>query len=214
MDPPAELVLTDTAQNPWRVRLGESGATFTPDVGTAAVVARDAVTRAMKVFTTLTGKAALLVSFDERRAVFHLDPPTLATLGGWIGRDAMTRMAVRAFATIALVCGALWIVGSFPLDGDPEAGVAAVPIDMLGMGLGVLGVVAGAIGRWSPRRYVLVLDAAWCIGVAVHGLWDVIYEQASPFWLIFSAALAAQALGQLRLFFALGALPIPGRPAA
>lgn len=207
MDPPSELKLTDTAQNPWRVRLNEAGATFIPDVGAAAVVARDAATRAMKVFTTLTGKAALLVSLDERRAVFHLEPSTLAAFGGWIGRDAMTRMAVRAFATIALVCGALWIVGSFPLDGDPDAGVAAIPIDVLGMGLGVLGIIAGAIGRWSPRRYVLVLDAAWCIGVAVHGLWDVVYDAASPLWLVFSAALAAQALGQLRLFFALGALP-------
>jgi hypothetical protein len=202
-----QLELQDTVRQRWRLDLGAERLRFASDEAVIDVV-RERIDDALSIVHAAGSKPLLRLKDAEhkKRHHFKLEPEQFAVLGAWVGRKRMTRLSVVGFAWIGIIVGVLWILGSLPMQADLENSIEAVPFSIPGLLLGVLALGAGIMAKLAPMRGVLVADAAWCVGASIDSVWDVLYADSSPVWLIVPIILLGVAYGQLRLFGLLGLL--------
>jgi hypothetical protein len=196
--------LIDTTLQKWRVDLSTERLRFSRESDVVNVTLADLFAK-LTIVHAAGAKPLLRLTDEQKRVHFKLDAEEFATLGAWMGRKRMTRLAVIGFAWIGIAVGVLWLFGSL-IGPEIETALETQPFDVTGVLLGVIALGAGVTAKFAPMRGVLVADAAWCTGASIDKVWDVLYQGDHPMWLVIPAVLLGVAYGQLRLFVLIGQL--------
>ncbi len=128
---------------------------------------------------------SIFVYVGKKRVVFKLEKNQLRVLKRWLGPPTIVglKIALKRRLKWCLPIGILFIIVSIPLPGDPEAGLEAIPFDVVSAFLGVALVGISLLARIWPRRVWFLLDSIWFLLLAV----DVavsLYQGNSWWWLI------------------------------
>jgi hypothetical protein len=118
---------------------------------------------------------------------FKVPPDALAALSQWRGPptpadlQAALRRRIGWLWTVPL--GVLLILASLPLP-DPATGAIAVPVDVVGMLLGLLLLALPVLRALWPRPVLFLLLALWFAGIGVDLTVDVVRGKSSVYWLL------------------------------
>jgi hypothetical protein len=144
---------------------------------------------------------ALVVKIPKAKA-FQLDSEAYETVESWLKpytrQDVATILKARLKWTLPIAL--LFMFTSLPLPGNEVEGLAPVPFDLFGFGLGVGLIVLGVLARVKPNRNLFLVDAVWFMLLAAENAWTVVERGGSWWWLLFSAFLVWVALTPLGFY--------------
>jgi hypothetical protein len=142
----------------------------------------------------------------KKRRGFQLpDDAQLEALQKWIGpptHEGLRAELKRAFYA-SLPIGIMFVVTSLPSSGDPAKGIAAVPMDWLGLWLGGSLIVLAPTARRFPHRGFFVLNALWMLVLAGELVHRFLSGSSGAWWLlllVFHYAVIASSLRAYRKF--------------
>ena len=144
---------------------------------------------------------ALVVKMPKSKA-FQLDAEAYQVVEDWLRPYTRADVAtiLRARLKWTLPIALLFMVTSIPLPGDPEQGVPAVPLDLVGFALGAGLIALGVLARKRPHPVLFLADAIWFLLLAVQNVWMVAARGSSPWWMLFSAFLIWVAMTPLGFY--------------
>ncbi len=202
----SSLQLDDVRQRAWTIHVSDDVTRFVPKDAEAspAQLSKKDFDKSVRLMASITSALILQLNTASEKVMFRLNDAQFVALGNALGREQVTRMAVRSFTWIAIIAGALWVVGAIPVAAVPEEGIEATTFSLFQMALGIIILVAGIAGRFVAHRFIVLIDAVWCVAAACNGALDIINGVSSVWWGIASAALAGLALGQLKMYRLLG----------
>jgi len=126
----------------------------------------------MKSATVIEGMRVLAVS-KPIKASFKLTPATAALLTDWIGKPALAACYLRRRYAWVLPVAVIWVFGSLPMKGDPDAGTDSIPFDPFGLVLGLILVASWAWAKWRPHPTLFLVDSTWFLLMGGYLLKDV-----------------------------------------
>jgi hypothetical protein len=130
----------------------------------------------MKLLTLKTGK----------KATFKLTPEATAAIAQWLGKSMLASFYLRRRYAWIIPVAAIWIIGSLPIAGNPQAGIDAKPLDLIGLCMGFALVIAWAIAKWRPHPILFLVDSFWFLCLAGYLINDVVHGR-SKYWLLLVA---------------------------
>ena len=152
----------------------------------------------VQVVDGLLVKRTLVVK-KPKRTTLQLEPRGFRRLARWIGEPTLLRLALKQRLSWTIPIGILFVLGSMPLPGDPEAGLEAVPFNPVSAVLGAALIVQGLASRRLPRPLFFLLDALWFLGLAADTVYRV-WQGQSPYWLVLVVLQIGLAVSGLRLW--------------
>jgi hypothetical protein len=180
------LAPTNKKSDSWRVALDEERAIFRPFEGLGVhAVRRDENADHLELVTF--GKVAVLtVRTTKPKLQFKLTQEQRERFAAWLGPPTMNhlRVVLRQSYSLMLAIAVLYVLTSLPLPGDPEAGVEALALAPVGLGLGLAAFGLWAHARYHPRPYLFLLDVVWFLVLAADNAWAVSAGRISPWWLL------------------------------
>ena len=108
-----------------------------------------------------------------RKIMFRLPPEAVTAVVEWIGPSLLASHYLKRRYSWVLPLAIIWILGSLPVPGDPEAGQEAVPLDWFGMGLGFALLASWGFARWRPNPLLFLVDSIWFLCLAGYLTYDV-----------------------------------------
>jgi hypothetical protein len=127
-----------------------------------------------------------LLIMTPKRVAFKLDKSQAEMIEQWLGPINQGRLAValkRRFA-FCIVVAIFIIITSFPMQGDPDMGVGPIPINYIGMALGISLLGLAALAKFWPRPILFLLDSIWFIALAANIGYNIYTGENSIYWLI------------------------------
>ena len=120
-----------------------------------------------------------------KKQMFELKPEQAALLKEWLGPPTVKelKMTLKKRLKWCLPLGILFILTSFPMSADPEAGLEAIPFDTVGAILGAVLIGLAVMMRFWPRRELFLVNSAWFLVVVVKVSYDII-KGSSWLWSI------------------------------
>lgn len=184
----------------WTLQLFAEGLRGERQEGDAASfhIVRDHLPESIQLLDGLLVKRTLVVK-KPRKTTLQLEPGPFRTLSRWIGQPTLLRLALKQRLSWTLPIGVLFVLGSLPLPGDPEAGLDPTPFHPVWAILGALLIVQGFVARRWPRPVLFLLDSLWFVGLAAataYGVW----QGDSPYWLVVVLLQLGLAVGGVRLW--------------
>ena len=134
-----------------------------------------------------------------RKVTLKLPDEAVRAVADWIGEPTLALFHLKRRYSWVLPVAVIWIVGSLPLPGDPDAGVEAVPLDWIGMVLGGALLVSWAFARWRPHPVLFLVDSIWFLCLAAYLIHDV-WNGRSRLWMILVGLLLWMAITGFRHF--------------
>ena len=199
--PPETLEGAETGRKPqrWTLRLFRDGFRGERQDGAASFhVLRAKLLDAIQIVDGLLVKRTLVVR-KPRRTTLQFGPPAFRRLSRWIGEPTLLRLALKQRLSWTIPIGILFVLGSVPLPGDPEAGVEAIPFNPVSAALGTFLIVQGLASKRLPRPVFFLLDALWFLGLAADTVYRV-WAGQSPYWLVLVVLQLGLAASGLRLW--------------
>ena len=152
----------------------------------------------MKSATLIEGMRVFALT-KPRKATFKLAPEGVTALAEWIGQPVLAAYYLRRRYGWVLPVAIIWVIGSLPLGGDTASGVAAVPFDPVGLGLGLTLIVSWAFAKWRPHPLLFLIDSLWFLCLAGYLVKDVIGGRSKG-WLVLVALLVWMTITGLKHF--------------
>jgi len=118
-----------------------------------------------------------------KKVSLKLSPPASQAIADWIGAPALAGHYLKRRYSWVLPVAIIWILGSLPLPGDPESGVEAVPLDGIGIALGMALLISWAFSKWRPHPILFLVDSIWFLCLAGYLTYDV-WNGRSKLWMI------------------------------
>ncbi|MFN7141524.1 MAG: hypothetical protein ACK4UN_19525 [Limisphaerales bacterium] len=166
-----------------------------PGQGQPYIILRDQVMRT----ATLVERMGAFVLQKPRKVTFNLTSEGTATLADWIGKPIMAAVYLKRRYGWILPIAVLWVLGSLPIKGNPDAGVEGVPFDPIGLILGLTLIVSWALAKWRPHPALFLVDSLWFLAMAGHLVVGVVNGR-SKLWLILVALLVWMMVTGLKHF--------------
>lgn len=130
-----------------------------------------------------TENVRALMLHKPKKVTLKLTPEATAAVADWIGKPMLASLYLKRRYAWVLPVAIIWVLGSMPVSGNPEAGTPAHPPDLVGLGLGIVLVVAWAFARWRPHSMLFLVDSIWFLFLAGYLANDVI-QGRSKLWLL------------------------------
>ena len=175
---------------PWRLTLLTQYLRLDGPEGERFEVSRDKSPDQVELMKAWGGGVILTVK-TPKRLVFGLDAVQQAAVEGWLGppTQGVLQAALKKRFSFGLALGALFIVSSVPISGDPDRGVADVPFDPLFFTLGLVLVALRVVMKLWPHRVLFLVDSFWFLVLAAKVVYDIAHGSS---WLwVFVALLCA-----------------------
>lgn len=194
----------------WTLRASESGLELERDGERYVILPEELGKRATLADGALV-RGVLSVRLEGRggRDAFHLEDASVTALLRGLGPHLAVRWLLGQHVRFFLAIAILFLLTSIPVPGDPASGAEPIPLDWMGIVLGLGLVVIAIAARYRPQAWLFVLDAGWLFVLAATGVADVVRGAASPWWLLLYAALASSAWTAVRLYRRLRAAGAP-----
>ena len=109
------------------------------------------------------------------------------------------RAALKGLTYCAIPVGALWLFASLPVPADVDAGVSAVPADVLGLALGAGLVTLGILRLFVMTRWLFIVDAVWWTVFAGYMIAGILSGD-SPWWGIMTVFAVVFVVAQIQAF--------------
>jgi hypothetical protein len=199
--PPETLEATESGRRPrqWTLLMFPDGFRGERQDDAASFhVLRTKLADLVQVVDGLLVKRTLVVK-RPKRTTLQLEPRGFRRLSRWIGEPTLLRLALKQRLSWTIPIGILFVLGSMPLPGDPEAGLEAVPFNPVSAVLGAALIVQGLASRRLPRPVFFLLDAFWFLGLAADTVYRV-WQGQSPYWLVLVVLQIGLAVSGLRLW--------------
>ncbi|MCP4642437.1 MAG: hypothetical protein GY851_18475 [bacterium] len=170
-------------KQPWTLTLRENALHLSREDGTGLDVTREQADSELVLLTPSFAPPLLTLKAPSKLG-FKLTTDQFRVISGWIGWERHVRAALKRRMSWSLPVGILWIVSALPMGGDPAEGIEAIPLDPVGMllGVGLLGI--GTLARILPHRGLFLVDSVWYLLLLGHILYRL-----SHGWSWFSAAI-------------------------
>ena len=152
-----------------------------------------------------------VLAVRKPRAInFKLSPEALAAFKRWLGplTSADLRKVLKKRYSWVLPIAFIIAITSLPMSGDPAQGIKPVPVDPLGLALGVLLGGIWVWARYRPMRIIFLVDAVWFAFVAGRNILNVL-GGSNKWWLLFSAWLLLLAFWGVKWFAHFGPMREP-----
>ncbi len=159
------------------------------------IILRDQV---MRTATLVEGMRAFALQVPIK-TTFNLTPEATAILAEWIGKPVLAAVYLKRRYGWILPIAILWILGSLPIRGNPEAGVAAVPFDAIAFVLGSILVVSWAFAKWRPHPVLFLIDSMWFVAMGGHLVMTVVNGRSKG-WLVLVLLLVWMVINGLKHF--------------
>lgn len=146
----------------------------------------------------IEGLRALAVK-KPRKLNFKLTVEAVDAVGAWLGAGRLAAFYLKQRYSWVLAIAIIWVFGSLPMPGDPDAGIDAIPLDVFGLGLGLVLAVSWAFAKWRPHPGLFLVDSIWflCLtGYLVNG----VFNGRSKLWMILVGMLLWMAIKGFKLF--------------
>jgi hypothetical protein len=120
-----------------------------------------------------------------KKQLFELKPEQAALLKEWLGPPTVKDLKITLKKRLkwCLPLGVMFIFTSLPMSAKPEAGLEAIPFDIVGAILGVVLIGLAVMMRFWPRRELFLVNSAWFLVGAVKVSYDII-KGSSWLWSI------------------------------
>ena len=193
----------------WRLELRPSDlALFEGDDARPYVVLREQFHNEGAMFSE--GMRVLWLK-KPKKVTFKLTPEVTTAMADWIGKPMLARLYLKRRYAWVLPVAIIWVLGSLPIAGNPEAGTQAQPLDLMGLGLGLALVIAWAFAKWRPHCVLFLVDSIWFLWLAGYLIYDVVHGR-SRLWLILVALLLWMVVTGLRQFARFRGTPLTLSP--
>jgi hypothetical protein len=128
---------------------------------------------------------SFLVIHVPKQITFKMQKTDSETVKQWLGPPTFKglKIALKRRLKWCIPIAILFIVTSFPLPVDPEAGLAALPFDPVSLFLGVVLLGIALVSNIRPARNLFLVDAFWFFLLAAKVTVQVI-QGDSLLWLI------------------------------
>jgi hypothetical protein len=194
----------------WRIELRPSDlALFEGDDPRPYVLLREQLHDQGAVFSE--GMRVLSLK-KPKKVTLKLTPEATTAMADWLGKPLLARLYLKRRYAWVLPVAIIWVLGSLPIAGNPEAGTQAQPLDLVGLGLGLALVIAWAFAKWRPHCTLFLVDSIWFLWLAGYLIYDVVHGR-SQLWLILVALLlwmVVTGLKQFTRFRGTPLAPLPG----
>jgi hypothetical protein len=183
----------------WTLHLYPNGLRATPDAGGADVhLLRDEAAKAWRLGEAPWG-GAFIVMKKPARVSWQATDEVFDRAARWLGYAPALKMALANRLSWTVPIGLLFVLTSFPLEGNPGKGVAPIPFNPVSALLGAFLLVQGIVSRFVPHRVFFALDTIWVVALIAQNLAGIA-AGASPFWLVLVVFQVFLALSGWRLF--------------
>jgi hypothetical protein len=173
---------------PWTLRIFPQGIHLTPERGGHPPIhlLRSEIATHVQLLNFGLTPRTLVVRKPVKRN-FKLDQTAWPALTAWVGRDARLRMALRQRFGLGIWVGAILMLASIPLGGDPAAGIPPKPFDLQAAALGALLIGGTLVSRRRPHPLMFLADSLWFVGIAMMIAIQVLNGR-NPLWLMVVAS--------------------------
>lgn len=154
---------------------------------------------AMKSAVLIEGLKVFAVS-KPFKASFKLTPEATGVIARWIGLPVLAAIYLRRRYGWVLPVAVIWMLGSLPMPGDPEADIQPVAFDPVGFALGATLVLSWAFAKWRPHAVLFLVDSIWFAIMAGHLVLSVV-NGWSKAWLLLLGPLLWMAVTGLKHFY-------------
>ena len=148
----------------WRLTLEPDAFRLEPmEAGVAFQVPRAERVARVDLMNGLLTRRLLGVAIAGGKKLFRLDPAGYAAYEAWAGPPTLEdlRKSLKRRFGWSVTLGLFIIFTSLPISGDPESGLADIPLNPLSLAMGVALIAAGLLSRFLPSRWFLLADACW-----------------------------------------------------
>jgi hypothetical protein len=197
-----EVEEVNAKKDRWRLSLLEGRLRLERDDGSEVhEVERSEYGRGLDVRKMFGSARTLMVRVPKAKA-FKIQPEAYEAIERWLRPFTRSDVAaiLRTRLRWTLPIAILFIITSLPLPGDPDAGIEALPFDVVGFVLGVGLIVLGILARVAPHRNLFLVDAVWFLLLAADTVYSVFVQGKSQWWLLFAAFLVWVASTPLELY--------------
>lgn len=146
------------------------------------VILRDQL---MKTAMLNEGLRVLIVT-KPVKASFKLPTESVQALAEWVGKPFLASFYLKRRYAWVLPMAVLWIISSLPMPGSSEAGGRSVPLDPVGLGLGLALIGSWACAKFRPHPALFLVDSLWFLGLGGYLVVEVANGR-NKFWLLFVA---------------------------
>ncbi len=140
-----------------------------------------------------------LVLKKPKKVTLKLTPEATKALADWIGESILAGLCLKRRYAWVLPVAIVWLLGSLPISGNPDAGIQARGVDLPGLGMGLVLVITWALAKWRPNGILFLVDSVWFLCLSAYIGWDVVNGR-SKFWLIFVAWALWMVVSGIRYF--------------
>lgn len=167
--------------NAWRIHVSPERLLFEKIDGSYRHEVLKGATSGVIEWAGIHGAGPFIVCYFPKRIVFKLDGYQVGVLAEWLGlpsradRQASLRRHMGPFFVIGIIIA----IFALPL-GD-------TPINYINLGMGLVLIAAGGLGRYSHRPEAFLIGAVWCGVAAVQNTYYV-FHGYSALWLLASVA--------------------------
>ncbi|MHC4338312.1 MAG: hypothetical protein ACYSTG_10285 [Planctomycetota bacterium] len=184
-------------------RKGLWNLSFEPDVltltsadgGESHQITKSEAAEKIEAPAPLSGGKALAAHIPKRE-MFWLEPEQMDVVKQWLGPPGLPelKVALKRRFKWCLPIGIFFVLTSLPLPANPEAGVEAVPFDVIGAVLGITLIGLSLAMRLWPRRELFLIDSLWFMVLSAKVVYDIV-AGSSWLWCIFVAWIVLMVLG-------------------
>ena len=180
----------------WRLVIRPSDlALFEQDDSQPFVLLRDQMLKDVMLSESLN----VLAVKKPRKLTFRLPHEATSAVAEWLGEARLASFYLKQRYSWVLAIAIIWIFGSLPLPGDPDAGVEAVPMDVFGLVLGIFLAIAWLFAKWRPHPVLFLVDSIWFLGLSVYLSLEV-WNGRSALWMLLVAILLWMAIKGFKHF--------------
>lgn len=201
----------------WRFDLDAENIRIVPlESGESLEFTREAAQTAINVVDGLILRRLVTFPEEETKPVFRLPKEHFQQLLRWLGPPSKARLAaeIRRRTRALIPIAFLFVLTALPCPGEASGGANAVPLDIMGMTLGLGLILIFIIGRFKPHRLVFLLDALWWMGLATDNFHSVSNGQLGGFGLALAVVALVFSFSALKLFALYKPWPDPQSPPA
>lgn len=195
-------------QPKWRLTLEPDAFRLEPlEAGVAFQVPRAERVARVDLMNGLLTRRLLGVAIAGGKKLFRLDPAGFEAFQAWAGPPTMEdlRKSLKRRFGWSFTLGLLIIFTSLPMAGDPETGLADIPLNPLSMAMGIALIAAGLLSRVLPSRWFLLADSCW-IAIAAMTTVDNLVDApgaGNVLLLLFQVNYVLSSLAEFRRFGAM-----------
>lgn len=133
-----------------------------------------------------SSRPLIMVRLPRKKLFFNLEPAQFEKLTAWLGPPTIRglKATLRRKFPWLLTVGILFVVTSIPLPADPEAGIEALPFDLIGATLGGLLIATSILSRIWPRPVLFLLLSAFFLALGVEFTVNIVRGEAGLWWAI------------------------------